>query len=504
MDLNANYGIDSQEKISHEPFSPKKRKVSENEQRFPLVPGSPIKEPAASGNASKISKKVLFPIQSKPSITRINAVGLRAVIGVPMSTCGSESLALVLSSYGDQVDPKSKLLDIKNVLDTRLMLKDPLNEIEIKTLFRSLSSMDTRYLFETNFAGGFESILTLYRLNDLVNWFEAFPIREIKKCTAGEGRGGVNGSYFLCNTFGEPEWVFKPQDEEASDLMLGVCAGEGAKREHLASALNREGFYPIPLTLFVSLNGQVGSLQHYIKSSKTLHEIMTSEHSSDLVRVIGKDAIHASLIFDMRFNNWDRHLGNLLFGEGNTYMIDHGACMTTSRDDPPKMEQLSLPQSHEGWGQKSLDYLQCLDSRIIARDAAIMKEHGVGQRAIDRMINGTILLVRSVIQASEDKGIELFSPYDIGFFFLREYSRVWEGDLESSLAFFREVIAEKRKFSVGMSKVAIIKARRAYEKQQTNPRLVELLYGVEIGSDAGPDQIDWGHSILGKYVEREA
>lgn len=374
---------------------------------------------------------------------------------------------------------------------------NPLSFSEIRGLYQEVSQLSVESSNDGKLARVTSSV---HRLYGIVLAKDALTIEQFKRPTGGTCNGGVNGSYFLMDEKLNRTFVFKPKDEEKEGMMDGVLAGTGAMREALAHRLNFSGTYPIPETFLVKIDGQVGSLQTCVKNPKSVLSVYTSENGGAQIKEISTKELQSSLLFDMRFNNWDRHLGNLLVSEEHLVMIDHGACMSSSPEDPTKMEQLAMPQASSFWDTSLAEYIKNFPEEKIDRDANLMMESGIPENAIERMRFATVILRETM--GLEDAS-EWITPYDLGLFFTRQSRIIFQAEsISVAVDFFSHVINEKKKFDTSRdspSRTEIIKARRLVARVISNPELVNLLYGAEHGSDA-PGRLDFGNSILGKFI----
>lgn len=184
-------------------------------------------------------------------------------------------------------------------------------------------------------------------------------------------------AFILRDEESRPCWIFKPAlpgSSQKSDL----CK---AKNEHIASLLNFDHLFPIPLTIFVSFKGVTGSMQYYLDNTQV--GIGTS------YRPIANDTINQDIqrlfVFDLLAANSDRHRGNLLVAPKESpkraYGIDHGDCFLESRE-ALKMEYLTHPALQ---GALEPELAGLISEEICERYAAIMSEQGLENSAVEWM-----------------------------------------------------------------------------------------------------------------------
>jgi hypothetical protein len=163
--------------------------------------------------------------------------------------------------------------------------------------------------------------------------------------------------HILKNQQDENLWIFKPEDGEVEKGLKGILLREGAIREHVASILNYDRFFPIPFTAYVTLQikgensesiEKTGSIQQFV-DGKHFHDEelerkasdMITESNSNVESFIYKqlDAEQASrlVIFDLLFSNTDRETQNILIEIVNQdfkiYGIDNAGILTASTND---------------------------------------------------------------------------------------------------------------------------------------------------------------------------
>ena len=167
------------------------------------------------------------------------------------------------------------------------------------------------------------------------------------------GSDNVNPAYILHDDQQRPAWVFKPvirklsveekqmyQVPDGGSVYKKYSSGDpeelSSQVEHAAYCLNFEKQFPIPFTLRVEINGDIGSIQLFIRGQEVKID------KSVLREDIFSENLQAMLIFDLLFANCDRHLDNFLVkrlgqGEHRLYAIDHDACLQIGSGRPLKL-----------------------------------------------------------------------------------------------------------------------------------------------------------------------
>ena len=271
------------------------------------------------------------------------------------------------------------------------------------------------------------------KLATIFKHYESAPEEAKTKITE---RAGNSGSYHMRGPANEILGVFKPEKEE-DHLSVRMIQGDGAVREHLASVLNEDKFYPIPSTFYIKLGDDIGSLQIFKKDCIPFAELYFAGNDSDdnPADKFPHNPIQRSILFDLRFGNADRHLGNLLVSGENLWMIDHGECMPVS-ESPFKLEQSTfLPQSEKEWDKDVIDHVKSWNTTTIHRHAAIMREHGVSEYAISHMLFSTMMLSKLIVPA---EGKPKLTPGDVATLFIKNYDEISKysqyKDVDASLA----------------------------------------------------------------------
>lgn len=417
----------------------------------------------------------------------------------------SDKFTLIFHKTIESSPPGERsVLDAQRSFKKRLEQKEPLSESEILEFYSAIFEKDEGQI-PPNWQED-DCLSLLHDLHELVTTAKEHPESMIKPVHGL----GVNGVYFL--TFdGEKRWVFKPKSEEAS-VFKGILPGEGAKREHVCYLLNPA---TTPYVAYVNLFGRVGSVQKFVKASSTIMSpsfsigmnldtrentmlIDTSANRDELFAKLSKKDLQTSLAFDVRFNNLDRHRGNLLVQpDGRVWTIDQGACMSRNPIDPPRYEQLETPQMFEDWEDSLKAEILTLDEVQIRYAEEIMRKHEMPEEAITRMRVATRVLVHAmeISEESKRKDGPIISPYDVGLLFLKEHTKFWDPENEQVLKdFFSDVLQEKEKIHAltGNVKIGIAKAQRAYRRVAKSPDFAYLLYGES------ERNFGFNESILGK------
>jgi hypothetical protein len=268
------------------------------------------------------------------------------------------------------------------------------SEDEIEALYKSLfeTSLRTEALSHLENPGHIASVI--FFLNDVIQNHRRDPTGTMVS-TETSGCKGVNGSYFLKSSPGEPVWVFKPRDEETYPLGIGIPRGGGTVREHFATIVNDDGIYPIPFTAHVILFGKEGSVQRVVpgKSLRVLEEeekyppegkddAPMQAVASDVIASISARQMQAKLIFDLIFGNGDGHEGNIMCAPSSFYSIDHGNICSTSDQAVLCIPYVRLLKSTEPLAPDLLAYCRDLP---IGKYRDLMRRFGFDEAAITCM-----------------------------------------------------------------------------------------------------------------------
>lgn len=385
----------------------------------------------------------------------------------------------------------------------------PLDENEITKIYHLLFETNLTHFSEKE-QDPYHPAKVFHTLMECVKGFQKNG-SEAKK-TTGEGNtfSGVNGSYFILNETGKKMMVFKPENEEKEGIAKGIKAGEGAKREHLACVLNYDRIFPIPFTCYVQFQGQNGSGQIFLNNSRPLNLLRFSPDMEKYTDTLPKRDLQASLVFDILFENLDRHLGNLMCRleseDGipqETFMIDHGLCIPALSGDSLKIEQLGLPQMKESWDESLVKFLLNFD---IDKTCQLMEKHGIHEEAIKRTRRAANFLQEGlkIVKASEEGMLNL-SLYDLGLIVLKNQDHLWtDTDAEKLLKLITFIPPLKQKIvNENPSKAKMTLMRRNFVKEhpEFNDTQISCLFGAS-PQDETQERIDWSISILGTQQER--
>lgn len=390
-----------------------------------------------------------------------------------------------------------------NKINERIFSFNPLTELEIegfynKLFLSSLSNVSRLMLNQPNF-----SCSVIHDLFTVMHDIQLNP--SLKKGT-GEGNtcAGVNGSYFLSNATGRKVWVMKPASEESKEkAAAGIPAGNGAKREHLAYILN-----PIttPFTVYAEIDSKVASLQRCIPNPTSLRVLETSNTGINDVKELLSFDLQISLLFDLRFNNWDRHKDNLLTDPfKHVWTIDNAGCMSSSSADCLRIEHFNLPQMKKDWDDNALKMILSLDENEIKKDAKKMFVHQIEENAIKRMEFATQVIVKlvSLSEESRKKNNPSLTPFDIAWIFLKYEKMIWLGkDIDFFTKFGQDIINNKKaceKLNYGRAKF-ILERRKFINENQDKKELADMLFGAD-QSSTDSHRIEWEDSIIAAYLK---
>ena len=170
-------------------------------------------------------------------------------------------------------------------------------------------------------------------------------LKDLKQILEYKGQGGnwktsvkgghMNDVFFLKNAERERLFVLKPNPITSEKKQVI----DNAKREHVAHLLNFHKLFPIPFTAYVKIDGEVCSIQRFIKgksvfklnegsvwSADSASSSSDEEHESieEICRKIDVGKLWALLVFDLLFLNPDRNEENCLFEDQNNLYIPKG------------------------------------------------------------------------------------------------------------------------------------------------------------------------------------
>lgn len=390
----------------------------------------------------------------------------------------------------------------------RLEAFEPLEQEEIKAIYNVLNMEQVKAYYELDASNEYHPTVVFKYLYEAVIAFEADPDKAKVSTAPGGEFLGVNGSYFLQNQQGERLWIFKPANEEKEGMMAGVPAGQGAKREHIACLLNHHMGYGIPYTAYVRIGGQEGSAQRFVQNCKGIINLQTMPDKAGILPRLTAASLQASLVFDMRFNNWDRHMGNLMFrlsaDDLNVVMIDHGCILSTSVDDMPKFEQLSMPQMHAEMDH-SLEVL--FSEETERKDVEILRKHQIPEEAIARMKNAT-LVFRQAYEISATmrmSGRPEVGCYDVGLLVLKQSELLWsEAGVSKMQSQLEEVVPAKEAVvahKVPLRRAKSMQKRNAMARDKGESIFLKLMYGSDQNDQI--QEISWEQSILGSCANNK-
>jgi hypothetical protein len=331
---------------------------------------------------------------------------------------------------------------------------------------------------------------------------------------------GANASYFLKGLKGQKLWVMKPGAEEKPDVLTNLNPGDGAKREHVATILNHSGKYPIPYTAYAVINGKVCSLQAFVNGSNLI-AVQTLPNGSDILAKLPILDAQATMHFDIRCNNTDRHTGNVLvekeplstdedFIPIHLHAIDQGGCMPVSAKDPSKFEHLYLPQMLEPMHSELLTLSIETDE---SADAEIMRLHGIGEEAIHRMKNGALLLriaAKKTLENRTENAAEI-TFYDLGLITMKNPDLLWKEDPEKdftslcadiiSLKTQIKAICQTQRNPNKLQRMSMQKLKTEYAKTNNDPLNVMCLFGISPTESPQRGEVGISDSILWKFAE---
>ncbi|MFI0434817.1 MAG: hypothetical protein ACH350_03680 [Parachlamydiaceae bacterium] len=423
----------------------------------------------------------------------------------------SSLLELSISCFGEQIVEEianKPLESIANIIFDRLNLRlsSPMviTSNEIQHVFKLLFETPLKK-YASNQQDDYHPAFIFKQLGEAVKGVEVLGPDAVIPTGGDNSSAGINGSYFITNENLEKILIFKPKDEEKEGVAAGIRAGESAIREKVACLLNKQRLYPIPYTTYIELNGKVGSAQIFQKNCVGLSVLSLNPEKAHRLNVLSNESVQASLIFDIRFGNIDRHLGNLLVPEKeegplNLFMIDHGLCFSSSAADLLKLEHLFLPQMTEKWSDKIAEQLLEID---LEKEAKIMADHGIPDAAIDRMKRGTKFLqqVMRLSLAPSNDPLQMITPYDAGLIALKNSAKFSLDDEFDQILRLLELVISAKQLVIQDPSISIGKLRQQRMKQaRTSPSLNSLqlccIYGP-LGNETG-EWVDFSDSILGK------
>lgn len=287
----------------------------------------------------------------------------------------------------------------------------PVSRLEIEKMYKDLFSPFAIDESLRHISNRSHPASIVYFLYEVFSHFATAP--EKAMTPIGIMDKGKSGAYFLCSSSGEKTWVFKPTDEEPGTLGSsepatcdGIKPGEGAIREHLADVINElsGGFFNIPKTVLIDLDGKVGSAQSFVSNLGSASKYMFGDASNLKVIVeLGKESVQRSTLFDVIFGNGDRHTGNLLVQEmvdrnKEAVMIDQGMILSANATDPMKFDQAGFPQNEEFISDEIRDFVL---KAPLKKWKNLFKLHDIDAKAVE-MVDRHLTFFKACISASDE------------------------------------------------------------------------------------------------------
>lgn len=384
--------------------------------------------------------------------------------------------------------PKDKLDQYISQVNSRISTPEPLSE-EVVSQIHSRFFQEPYNSFSRDYLN--DPTNPVYIISSIKDYYEG---GRAKSFVGDSGISfGVNQSKILYNSSETPAWIFKPSSGECESHVTGIELGKSFTREVLASSLNYNQIYPIPKTLCATIGSEIGSIQQFKSGYQNLSRAVTlfvDNHYNSFSSIPLKP-LQASVIFDIIFNNADRHLGNLMIsGEGDLIMVDHGLILSESPTDCMKLEQIALPQMTQDWDD---DLIKSIDFDL-TKETEILSSFEISPRAINRCKRAA-----QFIKLSLEYGLR---PYDVSLIAIKCFDYFWNDDKFELIKDLISKIPDLRKKDLSTN-IKIIKARQDFLK--TNPQfsepLISCLFGAKRGEDYPPGYIHWYESILGKAYE---
>lgn len=437
-----------------------------------------------------------------PQVSHLNRMGELSANPKSANTPIEHSSLSPNTSFYQTEKQKTLLNEVRIALSNA----KPLSFIDIKILAAKIHQ--TKHLLKNQLEDPFDEFAGIYYLFWTFRDLEKLGPESIKSRITQENGAGVNGAYYINSPQGEHRFVFKPSDEEHPDVFKGIAAGHGAQREHLAYVLGQKK-YPIPFTALVNFNGQVGSMQRFVPLTENFYSYSPGKANAGNLYRLSASHLQRCLLFDVRFHNCDRHLGNLLSREEQkdvcaVYLIDHGACMPNDMTDPLKLDYISstfqFPQLQNAWNESIMNEFLETTEADQCHEVELMSSHGIQPNAIRWTQKITFILqetFRLNKQSRESQRAEI-SPVDIALLILRVKQEICElENMQSILDFLKDIIEQKTSWNNSPSKsnIKFIQARRKFCHSRPTLSLgyIEVLFG------AHEQEID-KNSIIGRLT----
>jgi hypothetical protein len=285
----------------------------------------------------------------------------------------------------------------------QLLYEGPIGEISIQQTDPSHPAVIVKHLVEV-----FQSVAD--------NPKKAIQKTGIK---VGEEFAGMNGSYYLKDLLGNTRFVFKPEAEEYWNPLshLGYPLGGGAKREQLAYIFARRQGANVPPTLYVEIEGKVGSLQAFVSNATPASYLNASQNKKTLSRISYPELQNLAFLHGGS-NNQDVHLGNVLAVEQSdgTYLL-YGIDNGYSFGERPLENKVSIDYYHFPQMHAEIDPI--VARKILSinaqADAELMRRHGFSEVSIAWRTH-SVLFQQEAIKKSqqlEARGKRGLTPFEI-------------------------------------------------------------------------------------------
>ncbi|PRP75782.1 hypothetical protein PROFUN_08776 [Planoprotostelium fungivorum] len=209
-------------------------------------------------------------------------------------------------------------------------------------------------------------------------------------------------------------------------------------REVAACALDRSGFFSVPLTGLVDItysgfhSGEVlpdrlnarrkkGSLQQYIHNDGSAEDMSGSRFPTA--------GVHRLAILDIMLMNGDRHEGNILVQRSprgcHLIPIDHGYCLPRTLDKC-WFCWLTWPQAKVPFGGEELEYITSID---IEKDIKMLRRMDITEDVLENYRIACLLLKHGASRG--------MTAYDIGAILCRVKGIDKESELEKMLVHYK-------------------------------------------------------------------